>query len=322
VGRRFLSVCAGVLALSWFGCRGANAIITQAPLDPYTAGLVAQAYDAAGEVDYYHFFYDEPSPLYTHCDANDLYDELDDAYHNALNRGDLAGAFRIKKALNKLGDELDYDDYLYDQYYWGHEDCGCLPWNDYFGPHSVFVEVQGGWSYHTTGVEEFSNRSTNGIFGGGIGLIIPTSGSGTNMWPGSYGFVKASIYGFSGSTPLFDTPGWSSQVNWLATGEFGLGGPISKRLGLDWNASIGGALASQSVKSPFGNDDDKLTTGYVTGAGLVYKVNPRLNATFDYKFVYLRDRSFSVFPGAEFDLHRSINIWTVGLRYTIGSTVH
>ena len=145
-------------------------------------------------------------------------------YYLAKLEGDEDGAEKIDAALRDLGEELEYDDFLFDYYHGGHDDCSCLPWDDYFGPHSVFVEVNSGWIYtQRTRVEDFNDSSTNAILGVAGGLVLPAFGP--SVWPGSYAFVKGSFYAPLGKTPLFGPASdYYTTLNALLLGEFGVGG--------------------------------------------------------------------------------------------------
>jgi opacity protein-like surface antigen len=132
--------------------------------------------------------------------------------------------------------------------------------------------------------------------------------------------VKATAYGFNGNTPLFDAPDWSSRVNWMTVAEFGWGGWISKEYRLGWRVSAGGALASETVNSPFGSDS-KIAWGQTVDLGISYDFTPRWSFTADYRWVHLNNRNFSPALGGNFDLDRSINMWLFGIRYTFRSTL-
>lgn len=244
---------------------------------------------------------------------------MQNEYYLAKLEGDEDGAEKIDAALRDLGEELEYDDFLFDYYHGGHDDCSCLPWDDYFGPHSVFVEVSSGWIYQRTRVEDFNDSSTNAILGVAGGLVLPAFGP--SVWPGSYAFVKGRFYAPLGKTPLFGPASdYYTTLNALLLGEFGVGGRLAEWQDLGWHVSLGGALASQTVHSPFGRDD-KLTPGVTAGIGLSYELTKRVRLVTDYHLVYLQQQDFNPFSAFNFQLNRTTHIWSVGLNWTIGSTL-
>ena len=162
---------------------------------------------------------------------------MQNEYYLAKLEGDEDGAEKIDAALRDLGEELEYDDFLFDYYHGGHDDCSCLPWDDYFGPHSVFVEVSSGWIYQRTRVEDFNDSSTNAICGVAGGLVLPAFGP--SVWPGSYAFVKGSFYAPLGKTPLFGPASdYYTTLNALLLGEFGVGGRLAEWQDLGWHVSL------------------------------------------------------------------------------------
>jgi opacity protein-like surface antigen len=283
-----------------------------------TSRLIHNAHYEADDIYRYHNYYDESSSFDDHCADRDLYDALSDRLDDALAQGDIDSAVKIGNALADLGEQIAADEAMAEWDYGGYDWCSCREFDYYFGPHEVDLSVQGGWMIQQAMIDDFSGRSTGGIFGVGATLMLPLHVLPSYL-PNGYVFGKLSWYGTDTRTELFDKPGWRSRTNWLTTVDFGIGASIPNtpaRL----HVSFGPALASRTVM--INNDSEsKVGWGYSTDIGLTYKLSPRWGLTADWRWYHLQGQSFERVLGSDESLSQSGNMFLFGLNYRVGGSL-
>jgi hypothetical protein len=310
VERYFLSLFSGAIALCWLGCGGASA---QLPgVDPDTQALLDDAHWTAHDIDSYHYYDDEESPLSLHCWGNAVMDKLRARYIAALASGNTGAAFAIGLELGHLGEELATDE-------WYADDVGGYPWcfcdniDDIFRPHTAFIELQAGLANYRPGVEDFTGNSRSGFYGAAVGITFPATQYGT------YGIVKFSGYDFTGSTTLFSPgSGSTAKTNGAATFDMGLGRTIYDKF--DAHASVGFAVADEQVTTPLGRAS-KLGWGFTGELGVGYAIDPLWSIQASARYITLQETNFNPSPGVNIPVRDNIFMYTIGVRRVIGSTV-
>jgi opacity protein-like surface antigen len=162
------------------------------------------------------------------------------------------------------------------------------------------------------GVEDFTGNSKSGFYGAAVGITFPSTQNDT------YGIVKVSGWGFTGSTDLFSAAsGTTARTNWAASFDMGLGKTIYDKV--DLYGTIGPAIADQQVDTPFGRAN-KISWSYTGEIGVVYKIDPLWSMKLAARAFAFQETNFNTSPGVNIPVRNNIIMYMVGFRRVIGST--
>jgi hypothetical protein len=310
--RKFIVWFSCVIAFSCLRCAGAWA---QPVLDPLEAHL-EEARAATHNLEAYHDTDREPSSYDDYCEANDVYNQLEHDFDAAIASGDVLAANALAPALDDLGEELGFDEYLFDEYGYDEEDsCSCEPFDWVFGPHTGFVEVYGGWSNYMSSPGDSAGYSSGTSWGGAAGITVPFPQQNT------YGVFKFSGYDNSGSTQIFGPSSPDrTRSPWVATADAGVGIRF-KTIPINVELSAGVAVGDVEIQSLMPTVR-KTLVGPTFDAEVGYRISQKLTAFVNWRVVDFENPTFNLGPGVAFKDNQIDYMTTFGARWELGSTVH